>query len=326
MTKKQISIVIPVHNEQENIIPLTEKIESYLKDYKLNIIYVNDHSSDNTLETLHSLAKADSLVGYISFTRQYGKESGLLAGLRHARGDYIGIMDADFQDPPELLSQMTHFLNKNQKIDVVAAKKQNYHNSNPIGSFLSQLFYSLSAHLTGASIPNGSRDFRLMRKRVVDDYLKYSEHTRFSRYIFDAEGYNVKYITFPDAKRRYGKSSWSLNKLFDYALTGIIGNGSAIPELIVKTGSIFSAISLILSIIGLFKLQAWQGAEKWFLLFLLLSLILTAVGITGVYTGKILTEVKDRPDYLIRQMKLPKNYDSDLKSEKMNKDESHEQK
>lgn len=326
MTKKQISIVIPVHNEQENIIPLTEKIESYLKDYNTNIIYVNDHSSDNTLSTLHSLAKVDSSVGYISFTRQYGKESGLLAGLRHAQGNYIGIMDADFQDPPELLPQMAHFLDKNQGIDVVAAKKQDYHNSNPIGSFLSQLFYSLSANLTGASIPNGSRDFRLMRKQVVDDYLKYSEHTRFSRYIFDAEGYNIKYITFPDVKRRYGKSSWSLNKLFDYALTGIIGNGSTIPELIVKTGSIFSAISLILSIIGLFKLQAWQDAEKWFLLFLLLSLILTAVGITGVYTGKILTEVKDRPDYLIRQMKLPKNYDSDLKSEKMNKDESHGQK
>ena len=326
MTKKQISIVIPVHNEQENIISLTEKIESYLKNYNTNIIFVNDHSSDNTLSTLHSLAKADSSVGYISFTRQYGKESGLLAGLRHAQGDYIGIMDADFQDPPELLPQMAHFLDKDQEIDVVAAKKQDYHNSNPIGSFLSQLFYSLSAYLTGASIPNGSRDFRLMRKQVVDNYLKYGEHTRFSRYIFDAEGYNVKYITFPDVKRRYGKSSWSLNKLFDYALTGIVGSGSAIPELIVKTGLVFSVISLILLIIGLFKLQTWQGTEKWFLLFLLLSLILTAVGITGVYTGKILTEVKDRPDYLIRQMKLPKNYDSDLKSEKMNKDESHGQK
>lgn len=308
---KLISLIVPCYNEQETI-PLfynaVEKVRPRLRNCQLEYIFVNDGSADDTLNVLRQLnSENNKEVHYLSFSRNFGKEGALYAGLEESRGDYVAVMDVDLQDPPEQLVYMLAGI-QDEGYDIVGTRRVDRKGEPVIRSFFSNLFYKLINKISHTQFVNGVRDFRLMTRQVVDSILKMSEYNRFSKGLFSWVGFNTKYLEYTNQDRVAGKTSWSFWSLFKYSLEGII-NFSEAPLYLasyVGTGSfVVSIISLIFIICR--KLFYGGSVNGWASLISVILLIggiqLFCLGILGRYVGNIYLEVKKRPIYIIQEKK-----------------------
>lgn len=303
-----ISIIIPCFNEEESL-PLfyaeMEKIKQQIKE-GFEYIFVNDGSKDRTLQVLRDLNQTDRNVHYLSFSRNFGKEAALYAGLQHATGDYVTVMDADLQDPPALLIQMKNMLDENAELDCVGMRRTTREGEPLIRSFFSKMFYKLINKISQVEMVDGARDFRLMRRQMVDAILEVSEYNRFSKGIFAWVGFKTEYLEYKNVERVAGQTSWNFWQLFNYSLEGII-NFSDAPLTIAFVGGVVACLlAFFLIIIVIIRTLIFgDPTSGWpsmisIILFLGGFQLLT-IGILGKYIGKIFMETKKRPIYVIKE-------------------------
>lgn len=303
-----ISIIVPCFNEEETI-PLfyaeMEKIKSQIDD-NFEYIFVNDGSKDRTLQVLRDLNQVDKSVHYLSFSRNFGKEAALYAGLKHATGDLVTVMDADLQDPPELLLTMKSMLEKNPDLDCVGTRRTTRDGEPPIRSFFAKMFYKLINRISQVEMVDGARDFRLMRRQMVDAILEVSEYNRFSKGIFAWVGFKTEYLEYKNVERVAGKTSWSFWQLLNYSLEGII-NFSDAPLTIAFLGGVAACLLafFLIMIVIVRTLIFGDPTSGWpsmvsIILFLGGFQLLT-IGILGKYIGKIFIETKKRPIYVVKE-------------------------
>lgn len=308
---KKISLAVPCFNEEQAILifyKTVNKIQPQLRGYQIEYIFVDDGSHDKTLEELQQLHKQDpENVHYISFSRNFGKEAALYAGLQHANGDLVAVMDADLQDPPEQLPKMLAGI-LDEGYDVVGIRRVDRKGEPALRSFFSILFYKLMSKISDAQMIQGVRDFRLMTRQVVDSILKMNEYNRFSKGIFTWVGFKTKYLEYQNHDRVAGKTSWSFWKLFRYSIEGII-NFSDVPLLIASFIGILSFFVAVIFMIFIIirKLVYGGSVNGWASLVTIIlgigGLQLFCLGIVGKYIGNIYLEVKKRPIYIIKKQK-----------------------
>lgn len=303
---KKVSIVIPCYNEEDCIKLYYNKMQEVIKklDTEFEYVFVNDGSKDRTLEILKELASDDSNVKYISFSRNFGKEAALYAGLSHATGDYVGVMDVDLQDPPELLLQMYDGI-VNEGYDCVASRRVTRKGEPVIRSAFARLFYKIINRISDAEITDGARDFRLMTRPMTDAVIQLSERDRFSKGIFGWVGFNIKWLEYENVDRVAGKSKWSFKSLTKYAIGGIEDFSSA-P---LKVNLFFSSLTFIATIVLVGFMIAYVIMDKYIPLLMSISsviclvstLILYGMAIMSAYIKKIYKESKGRPVYIIKE-------------------------
>ena len=312
---QKISVIVPCFNEEDSILLFYKeimKINEKFKEKKINleIIFVDDGSRDNTLNFIKKLKSDNSWIHYLSFSKNFGKESALLAGLRYANGDYVAFMDVDLQDPPKLLIEMYKSIVK-EKYDIVIAKRKNRKGEPIIRSFLAEAFYKFIAKISKVRMVSGERDYRLMTREVADAILTIPEYNRYSKGLFSYLGFNTKWITYDNVKRVAGKTKWSFWQLMLYAFDAIIGF-STVP-LMISTflGIIFCLISFIMILIIIFKTLVFgDPVSGWpslvCIIFFVSGIQLFCLGICSAYISKIYLETKKRPLYIIKESDLEK--------------------
>lgn len=307
----KISIVVPCYYEEKSL-PFfykeINKVSEGMSNVDFEIIFVNDGSTDKTLDIMRDYAYTDKRVKYISLSRNFGKESALYAGLESSTGDYIAVMDADLQDPPELLQEMYNSL-KTEDYDCVATRRIDRKGEPPIRSFFARCFYKLINKISNTDIVDGARDFRLMRRKVVDAILQMKEYNRFSKGIFGWVGFNTKWIEYENVERIAGETKWSFWKLFKYSIEGIVAF-STMPLLISSfIGLIFFIISLVMiALIILRTLILGDPVAGWpsmvCIIFFVGGIQLFCTGILGQYLAKTYIETKKRPIYIIKESNI----------------------
>lgn len=308
MKKTKLSIVIPCHNEASNIEPLYKEIYDTFKtrNEKIELVFVNDGSKDTTIKELKNLlTKKDFEIKLINFTRNFGKDAAMYAGLENATGDLVCIIDADLQQRPSLIIPMIEKLEENEEFDSVCYFQENRIENHFI-TWLKSSFYKMMTKISDIEFVDGASDFRLFRRQVVDSILSLKETNRFSKGIFSWVGYNTCYLPYTPDARRYGKSSYSMWKLFMYALSGII-SFSTLPLSIATVGGVISAaVCLFYILIVIFQkvfLTIDVPGYPTLLVTILLigSLILCCLGIIGEYVARIYLETKKRPLYVEKE-------------------------
>ncbi|HCE11837.1 MAG TPA: glycosyltransferase [Enterococcus sp.] len=304
-----LSIIVPCYNEEASL-PLffkeTEKVKPAV-DMPFEYIFVNDGSSDQTLNVLRRLYKDNpESVRYLSFSRNFGKEAALYAGLQAAKGDFVTVMDADLQDPPTLLPEMFARLANNPELDCVGTRRADRKGEPKIRSFFSNKFYNVINTIADTYLVNGARDFRLMRRNMVDAVLQLSEYNRFSKGIFSWVGFETEYIAYDNIERVAGETSWSFWKLFQYSIDGIVNFSDTplnIASFIGAFSCIGSIVAMIFIVIRTFILgdptSGWPSMVSIFLF--VGGLQLLCLGIIGKYIGKIFLETKNRPLYFLKE-------------------------
>lgn len=304
----KISVVVSCYNEQEALPLFYEeitKVASQIKEAEFEFIFVNDGSKDKTLEVIKSFREKDERVKYISFSRNFGKESAMYAGLKKSTGNYVSIMDADLQDPPKLLIEMYDTL-KRKEYDCVATRRVTRKGEPPIRSFFARMFYKLINKISKTEIVDGARDFRLMTRQMVDAILSIEEYNRFSKGIFGWVGFNTKWIEYENVERAAGETKWSFWKLFKYSIDGIIAFSTA--PLVISTimGILFCFIAFILIVFIVVRTLIYgdpvSGWPSMTCIILFVGGIqLFCIGIIGQYLSKTYLEVKKRPIYIIKE-------------------------
>jgi len=306
--KKKISIVVPCYNEQEVLPLFYEELNKVIKEIEhveLELILVNDGSKDNTLKVFKEIASQDERVKYISFSKNFGKESAMFAGLETATGDYIAIMDADLQDPPKLLIKMYDIL-ENSDYDCVGTRRVTRKGEPKIRSFFAKIFYKLMRKISNMDIVDGARDFRLMTKQMKDAIISMQEYNRFSKGIFTWVGFKTKWLEYENIERAAGKTKWSFWKLFIYSLNGITAF-STFPLVIAGVlGMLFCLLAFIMILVIIFKtlffgdpVSGWPSTICVILFVGGVQLFCT--GIIGQYISKTYLEVKNRPIYIVKE-------------------------
>ncbi|MBP3463600.1 MAG: glycosyltransferase family 2 protein [Clostridia bacterium] len=303
----KISIVVPCFNEEEVLEIFYNKIVeiSATIDAEFEYIFVDDGSKDKTLQILKGYAERDNRVKFISFSRNFGKEAAMYAGLKESTGDYVAIMDADLQDPPELLNEMYATLLE-KEYDCVATKRKTRKGENFIISFFSKLFYKIINKLTKTEIVNGARDYRLMTRQMVNSILQVTEYNRFSKGIFSWVGFNTKWIAYDNRERVAGKTKWNFGKLFVYALDGITAFSTAPLLISVLAGMFFCMVSFLMIIFIIIRTCIYgdpvAGWPSMICIILFISGIqLFCLGIMGQYMSKEYMEIKNRPIYIVKE-------------------------
>ena len=305
-----VSLMVPCYNEEEALPYLYDalcKVMEECSKYEYELIFVNDGSRDRTLSVLKDMAEKDSRVRYISFSRNFGKEAAMYAGLDAAKGEWIGLLDADMQDPPSLLPEMFEALEKDE-CDIVATRRVSRKGEPPIRSWFARRFYHLSNKFTDVEIVDGARDFRVMKRPVVDAILSLKERQRFSKGIFAWVGFRTKWLEYENVERVAGETKWSFWKLFRYAIEGIVSFTTAPLRIAMIVGfltSLGAFIYLLYYFIHALIYQTWEKAAGYpsllsFMLFLG-GMVLMALGIIGEYLAKTYIEVKNRPLYVIAE-------------------------
>ncbi|MEA4938596.1 MAG: glycosyltransferase family 2 protein [Christensenella sp.] len=313
MAKKPlVSVVCPCYNE-EPMLPLyytamNERVLARLTGYDFELIFVNDGSKDRTLPILRELAKADERVKYISFSRNFGKEAAMYAGLQHAKGDFVCVMDADLQDPPELVEQMLSRLNDEDR-DCVATRRVTRKGEPKIRSAFARAFYRVINRISDTEFVDGARDFRMMRRCVVDAVLSLGEYHRFSKGIFMWVGFDTIWLEYENVERVAGETKWSFWKLMRYAIEGIISFSVAPLQLATAVGSVVSAVALVYMIIRVIIAMIWGNPVAGYpsLLAIILFLggfVLLALGIIGEYVARTYMQVKQRPIYIQKETNI----------------------
>ena len=305
---KLVSLIIPCYFE-EAAVPLfyqaTAKVMDSLPQYDFELIFVDDGSRDNTLTEIKKLSVADRRVKYLSFSRNFGKESAMYAGMEYAKGDYIATMDVDLQDPPELLPEMLHLL-ETEEYDCVATKRVSRTGEPPIRSLFARAFYKIINRISQTEIVDGARDYRLMTRQMVNSVLQLKEYSRFSKGIFSWVGYRTKWLEFQNTKRIAGETKWSFWKLFLYSIDCIIAFSTVPLSLASVLGVVFCLFSFLAIVVIIIRELIWQGsAYGWpslvCIIFLLSGIQLFCMGIQGQYISKTYMETKNRPKYLIKE-------------------------
>ncbi|MGO4941292.1 glycosyltransferase family 2 protein [Ruoffia tabacinasalis] len=309
MTSNIMTIVVPSYNEEDTLEIFMDAIletQKNLPSVFIETLFVNDGSRDNTLAVIKQLAaKYPDRVSYISFSRNFGKEAGIMAGLEYAQGEWIALMDADLQDPPEMLVEM-HRLITEEDYDVVGTKRVNREGEPAVRSFFANLYYKLNNVISDVKLEEGVRDYRLMKREVVDAVLSLPERNRFSKGIFSWVGYKVKYLDYYNVERSAGDSSWSFTQLIRYAFDGIISFSDAPLTFASMLGLIIFILSSIYGIYIIVK-TVLLGATTpgWPSLAVLIvgmgGLQLFCLGIVGKYVAKIFNETKRRPLYIVKE-------------------------
>lgn len=303
-----ISIVVPCFNEEDTIPLFYKTTLEVLKNMNIKsyeFIFIDDGSTDNTLDVLHKLHNDDISVHFISFSRNFGKEAALYAGLSKADGKYIAVMDADLQDPPTLLPKMYEAIIKDG-FDCAATRRITRKNEPIIRSLFARMFYKIMSKISSIPIMDGARDFRLMTKQYKNAVLSLCEKNRFTKGIFPWVGFNTKYFEYENIKRVAGKTKWSFWKLFLYSIDGIIGFSTKPLAFSAITGifGILISFAFIIFII-IRKLIFGDPVQGWASLVCIILFVgglqLFTIGILGLYVSKIYTEVKQRPLYIIKE-------------------------
>ena len=277
-----------------------------MQDSQFELIFVDDGSRDRTLEICKELKLLDGRVHYLSFSRNFGKEAALYAGLKAAAGDYIAVMDADLQDPPELLKDMLFILQNDNQIDCVATRRTTRKGEPPIRSFFAKNFYKLINKISKAEIMDGARDFRMMTRQVVDAVLSMGEYNRFSKGIFGWIGFRTKWLDYVNVERVAGETKWSFWKLFLYAIDGIIAF-STMPLVIASlSGILFCITAILMAVYFAVKTVLYGDPVAGFptlicLILLIGGVQLFCIGILGQYLSKTYLEAKKRPIYIVKE-------------------------
>ncbi len=304
-----VSLVVPCYNE-EKALPFfykaIYKIAAQMQGFQFELIFVDDGSKDRTLEICKELKLLDERVHYLSFSRNFGKEAALYAGLKAATGDYIAVMDADLQDPPELLKDMLSILQNDNQIDCVATRRTTRKGEPPIRSFFAKNFYKLINKISKAEIMDGARDFRMMTRQVVDAVLSMGEYNRFSKGIFGWIGFRTKWLDYVNVERVAGETKWSFWKLFLYAIDGIIAF-STMPLVIASlSGILFCITAILMAVYFAVKTVLYGDPVAGFptlicLILLIGGIQLFCIGILGQYLSKTYLEAKKRPIYIVKE-------------------------
>lgn len=309
MSKKElISIIVPCFNEEEAIPVFYKEIDKIAKemDYlDFEFIFIDDGSKDNTLRVLKGLNNDDKRVHYISFTKNFGKEAGMLSGLKKAKGDYVAFMDVDLQDPPEMLKTMYHYL-KEEYYDCCALYTKSHEGYSIIRKLFTGMWYRLITRLAKSKEKPGARDFRLMTRQMVDAILSMNEYNRYMKGMFDYVGFNTKWISYEAPNRKVGKSKFNIRKLIGYAMEGI--TSSSVAPLLLSTyiGLFFCLVAFIAIIFIIVKtiiygdpVSGWPSLAC--IVLFLGGIQLFFLGVMGNYLAKIHLEVKNRPVYIIKE-------------------------
>lgn len=305
MGKKLLSVIVNCYNEEETIPtfyktikPILNKIENL--DYE--ILFIDDSSSDKTLSIIKELAKKDSKIKYLSTTRRFGKEAGILAGYEHANGDYIVSIDVDLQDPPELIVEMYNKI-RNEGYDCVATRSVSRNGYSFFRKLFTKIYYSILKLITPLEMKEGIRDFRMVTRKVAQDLINMKEYNRYSRYLFEYLGYKTYWIEFDNQERVAGKTKWNFFKLFQVAMEAILTSSNYLLYFPIILGIILFVVSIIIAIISLIISES----VKLYILTVVLfigSLIIISIGINSLYISKMYLEVKNRPKYVIRESNL----------------------
>lgn len=302
-----VSLIVPCYNEEEALPFLYNAlcdVRKEVTDHKFEFIFVNDGSRDKTSSVIKGFAKDDPDVKFIIFSRNFGKEAAMYAGLEKAQGDLVAIMDADMQDPPSLIPSMIKSI-ENDEADIVASRRVSREGEPKIRSFFARLFYKLINKMVDVEIADGARDFRLMKRQVVDAILALNERQRFSKGIFAWVGFRTKWVEFVNTERVAGETKWSFFKLFKYAIDGIVAFTTAPLRFATYLGFAFAGLGffyLVYYFIRAIILRIYNDVPGYpsllcFILFIG-GLTLMSLGILGEYIGRTFIEVKNRPLYI----------------------------
>lgn len=305
---EKISVIVPCYNEEKALPYFYKeiyKIASEMSNIDFEFIFVDDGSKDNTLSILRELRKQDKRCRYISFSRNFGKEAAIYAGLENAKGDYVAMMDADLQDPPKLLKEMYDAI-KSEGYDCAATRRVDRKGEPIIRSFFARKFYKIINKISNADIVDGARDFRLMTRQMVDAILKMNEYNRFSKGIFGWVGFNTKWIAYENVDRVAGETKWSFWKLLIYAIEGIIAFSTVPLSIAAVVGIIFFIVALIMIGFIIVRTLIWGDPTSGWpslvcIIFFASGIQLFCTGILGQYLAKTYLETKKRPIYLVKE-------------------------
>lgn len=304
---KKISVVVPCFNEEEALPVYYQEMCHVMKkmpDVTFEIIFVDDGSSDGTLTILKELNEKDKRCKYLSFSRNFGKEAAIYAGLKNTVGDYVATMDVDLQDPPDMLPEMYRILVE-ENYDNVATKRSTREGEPRIRSFLSESFYKFINRISKTEIVNGARDYRLMKRKMVDAVLEMSEYNRFSKGIFEWVGFRTKWLEFQNVERCAGETKWSIRKLFMYSIEGITGFSVAPLSLASIVGVFFCLLSFLMILFIIVRTAIWgDPVDGWpslvCIIFFVGGIQLFCTGIVGEYLSKTYLETKHRPIFILK--------------------------
>ncbi len=311
---KKLSVIVPCYNEEAVLSAFYEeitKVAAFCSDYDFEFLFVNDGSKDDTQNIIESFAKKDERVKYISFSRNFGKEAGMLAGLEHCTGEFACFIDADLQHSPELIPEMLRAVDE-EGYDVAACRRVDRKGEQKFKSLLSGAFYKIVNKISETYIDDGAQDYRVMNRKVIDSILAMKENIRFTKGIFSWVGFNVKWFPHENRERAAGDTKWSVTKLFKYAMDGIIGYTSSplrIPLYLGILMILFSgvyAIGVLVHLVAAGYVFSLTLRAIMFGILFVGGLILISIGIAGEYLARIYTEVKDRPKYLIAKTNCDK--------------------
>lgn len=305
---KKLSVIVPCYNEQEAL-PFfyeeTEKVAKKMKDVSFEYLFINDGSSDDTLGIIKKLALKNKNVRYISFSRNFGKEAAIYAGLENASGDYVTVMDADLQDPPSLLIEMYDLI-VNDGYDVVGTRRVTRIGEPPIRSFFARMFYKIINKMSKVEMVDGARDFRLMTRQVVNAILNLKEYNRYSKGLFSFVGFKTKYLEYENVERVAGTTKWSFWKLMIYAIDAIVAFSTTPLVISAVIGVLFCIIALIMIIIIIVKtlifsdpVSGWPSLAC--IIFMTSGIQLFCTGVIGIYLSKTYLETKNRPIYIVKE-------------------------
>ena len=306
---KKLSVIVPCYNEEEAA-PLF--YEAFIREtagmpVEFELIFVDDGSRDKTVEAFEQLVKRDERVHYLSFSRNFGKESAMFAGMEAATGDYVAIMDVDLQDPPALFKDMLYGIEQ-EGYDCVASRRVTRKGEPPIRSFFARMFYKLINRISKTEIVDGARDFRLMTRQMVDAILELKEVSRFSKGLFSWVGFKTKWLEYENVERVAGETKWSFWKLLLYSIDGIIAFSTAPLAIASILGLLFCVIAFLLILFFFFKTLIFGDPVAGFpaticIVLMLGGIQLFCIGILGQYLSKTYLETKRRPIYIVKTRK-----------------------
>lgn len=306
---KLLSVIVPCYNEEENVSYFYEEFVKHTdfmknRDMDFEILYVDDGSGDRTVEEVKKLHETDERVHLLSFSRNFGKEAAMYAGLQKAKGDYVVIMDADLQDPPALLSEMFSYIDEGY--DSVATRRVSRKGEPPVRSFFARMFYRMMKKISKTEIMDGARDYRLMTRRMRDAILQMQEYNRFTKGIYGWVGFRTKWIEFENVERVKGETKWNFWKLFLYSIEGVTAFSTAPLSFAAVMGVLFCVLAFILIVFIVIRtLLFGDPVSGWPSMICIMSMIsgvqLFCLGIVGQYLAKTYMEVKKRPIYLLKE-------------------------
>ena len=312
---KKISIVVPCYNEEKSIAVFYNAVQNAVSsiDAEIEYIFVDDGSQDATIKEIKALSEREKNVNYISLSRNFGKEAGMYAGMKYARGDYVVIMDVDLQDPPKLIPGMYNMV-KCGGCDCVATRRVDREGEAKVRSFFARCFYKLINKISDTEIVDGARDFRIMTRTMTDSIISMTEYNRFSKGIFSWVGFKTEWLEYENRQRSVGETKWSFWKLFKYSIEGIVSFSTAPLAISSVCGVLFSVAALIGIIFVIIRQLIWGGsAYGWSSLVCVILLVsgvqLLCIGILGQYLSRTYMESKRRPLYVVRETNMEDKHD-----------------